>query len=114
MSRPLSAFPQFQAPPIEYLPGSPQGLYNAPVGRLVVDTVNGNLWIKTTPELDNYGWVQLGGGGGGGGAGFAAGTGTYMGTTDPPNADTAGATVGAKYLNVTTQIWWTYFSGGWG
>lgn len=39
--------------------GSPEGVYDAPVGRLYVDITSGVLWHKATPLGSSNGWAQL-------------------------------------------------------
>jgi hypothetical protein len=85
--------PVFTTPSHANMNGSPQGVYAAPVGFQITDKNTGHLWIKTTPETSNTGWIDLASGGGGGGA--LAGVG-------PPG--TLSATYGAIYTDTNTLI----------
>lgn len=56
---------------ISWIEGSPEGVYKAPPGYIIVDRKYGAVYFKSTPDAFTTGWIQIGGSpGGGAGNGF--------------------------------------------
>lgn len=50
---------EFPVMPVRLISGSPEGVFYAPIGTIVVDGLTGDIYSKHTPVTSNTGWGQL-------------------------------------------------------
>lgn len=71
---------------ISWIEGSPEGVYKAPPGFIIVDRANGAVYFKSTQDEFNTGWIQIGGSpGGGAGNGFFPQVNSFQAVRDTVN-----------------------------